>query len=123
MSEWPARVDAVTNDPARIKQRKNIEPGMTVPRSMSGEVQCGFLTYHPPMPHFPTIVRYKGQWMPEALITHGDHKRFTDAELAAEFHRADTECQIAWIDGEHTDAMQARFDTVERFAMAPHFDE
>lgn len=50
-------------------------------------------------------------------------KRLTDAELAAEFHNMDSDCQIAWIDGEHTDAMQERFVTLERFATLPHYDE
>lgn len=57
------------------------------------------------------------------VLSTGESLMIAGTELAAEFHRADAECQIAWIDGEHTDAMQARFDTVERFAMAPHFDE
>lgn len=56
------------------------------------EVQCGFLTYHPRHADMPNLVRYKGQWMPEALATGMIDKRFTDAELAAEMFRA-----AAWL--------------------------
>jgi len=93
------------------------------------EVECGFLTYHSPMPHFPTIVRYRGQWMPEALITHGGHKRFSDAELASE-HWAYCylwEHQVADDDGydggARTREYKRRAMAIERFATAPHYDE
>jgi hypothetical protein len=31
-SDWLNKVDAATNNPTQIEQRKNIEPGLTVPR-------------------------------------------------------------------------------------------
>jgi len=31
-SDWPGRVNAVTNDPHRIERRKSITPGVTVRR-------------------------------------------------------------------------------------------
>jgi hypothetical protein len=99
------------------------------------EIECGFLTYHPPMPHFPTIVRYKGQWMPEALVTHGDHKRFSDAELAAELWfavegRTNNAANIMSGNNYKNPYAQKAFQraidiakAAHRFAEAPHFDE
>lgn len=88
------------------------------------EVECGFLTYHPPMPHFPTIVRYKGQWMPEALITHGGNKRFTDAELAAECWLQFAE--LFYFIKDSKPLVKGKHDrraTISRFAESPNYDE
>jgi hypothetical protein len=94
------------------------------------EVQCGFLTYHPTM---GDIVRYKNQWTPEALITGGIHpKRFTDAELMAEYHKLD--CRLyqrqfneVCSGDDYTEESWERHaemqNTVYRFAEHPHFDE
>lgn len=93
------------------------------------EVECGFLTYHPPMPNFPNIVRYKGHWMPEALITRGDHKRFSEAELAAEYHANEIEAwrmsarRPEFYDLDQAERLEAQEWTLRRFASHQHFDE
>lgn len=99
---------------------------------MTLEVECGFLTYHPRHADMPNVVRYKGQWMPEALATGMNDKRFTDAELMAEYHKlnarryqrhynelssGDEYPEASW--DEHFDIQ----NTIYRFALAPHFDE
>jgi hypothetical protein len=52
-------------------------------------------------------------------------KRFTDAELAAEFHFAAGEADIEFFaNHEQEDAELNRIaDTLERFATLPHYDE
>lgn len=100
------------------------------------EIRCGFLTYHPTLAGTADIVRYKGQWMPEALATGGKDKRFSDAELAAEFEAARCDAMVARANGTGTywtplgdtwsnnihDA-QDRAMTLLRFATEPHHDE
>jgi hypothetical protein len=71
-------------------------------------------------PHIDAY-KYGGSFTPYAIV--GVDKRFTDAELAAEYWFADSECQTAWIDGEHTDEMQGRFEYIERFASLPSYDD
>lgn len=102
---------------------------------MTLEVECGFLTYHPRHAEMPNIVRYKGQWMPEALATGMVDKRFTDAELAAELWLAvDNRTRDAaniMTGNNHANphalkAFNRSIDiakTAYRFALAPHFDE
>ena len=96
------------------------------------EVQCGFLTYHPRHADMPNVVRYKGQWMPEALATGMISKRFTDAELMAEYHKLNARRyqrqfnEVSSGDDYPEDTWDEHFDiqnTVYRFALAPHFDE
>ena len=100
------------------------------------EVQCGFLTYHPRHPDMPNVVRYENQWMPESLATGMNYKRFTDAELAAEFEASRCDAMVAkaahaptyWAPLGETwentyDAATERTMTLLRFALNPHFDE
>lgn len=98
----------------------------------AAEIECGFLTYHPRMPNFPNIVRHKGQWMPEALITRGEHKRFSDAELMSEYHKANSrryqrQYNEASAGDDYTDENWDEHFNMQnalyRFAEHPHFDE
>ncbi|MBT8161006.1 MULTISPECIES: hypothetical protein [Arthrobacter] len=49
--------------------------------------------------------------------------RFTDAELAAEVHRASAEVYRAKVHGLNPDGLIDRFMVLSRFASLPHFDE
>jgi len=64
--------------------------------------------------------RVGGFYSPYALVS--QDKRFSDAELAAEYHQADAACTHAWNEGEFTAEKQEVFMTFERFASLPHFD-
>lgn len=96
------------------------------------EIRCGFLTYHPTLAGTTDIVRHKGQWMPEALATGGKDKRFTDAELMAEYHKLNArryQCQYNEMSSgddyteESWDEHFAMQNTVYRFATEPHYGE
>jgi hypothetical protein len=59
-------------------------------------------------------------YSPYALIS--QDKRFADAELAAEYWKADADCAHAAFEGDFTAEMQDQFHAFERFATLPHFD-
>ena len=78
----------------------------------------------------PTADAYRvgGFYSPYALVS--TEKRFGDAELAAEYHQACFDYQIArdykWMRGEMTEveltAWDDRCEVIHRFASLPHFD-
>lgn len=67
------------------------------------------------------IMAYRSQFIDEQLIMQA--KRFTDAELAAEHHRAKWTGLWAEKHGGLSDEGRAKIATVERFATLPHYDE
>lgn len=75
------------------------------------------LTWFEKLPNMDAY-RVGGHFAPYAVLAR--NVRFSDAELAAEYWAADAECAHSWVDGEHTEQMQGRFETIERFATHPH---
>jgi hypothetical protein len=86
--------------------------------------QHGFLT------HYPTngpLIHNGNSWIPEAVVTGGNDKRFTDAELAAEWHRtASMEFAAIGTPSEYKPGAQQRAAiqrmALHRFATHPHYD-
>jgi hypothetical protein len=79
-------------------------------------VQCGFLT------HYPTngpLIHNGNSWIPEAIITGGNNKRFSDAELAAEYYAAFFDLALEFTRYGNAEPSQV----LERFATHPHYDE
>ena len=71
----------------------------------------------------PTADAYRvgGFYSPYARVA--TEKRFSDAELAAEFWAADADCAVYWLtDREKHPKAWAQMYTLRRFATLPHFD-
>lgn len=66
------------------------------------------------------VYRVGGSFTPHAIV--GTDKRFTDAELAAEYHSAWSEMLDVPKD-ERYPHERPRIDTLHRFATLPHYDE
>ena len=86
------------------------------------EIECGFLTFHPTLAGMGDIVRYKGQWTPESLITGGiNSKRFSDAELMAEYWAAYGEANATMTANPRLPF--SRRHALRRFANNPNHDD
>lgn len=73
---------------------------------------------------YPTrdgLVYRQGSWTPEAVITGARDKRFTDAELAAEYWASHGEAN-AYMTGNPRIGFSRRA-LMRRMASLPHFDE
>lgn len=86
------------------------------------------VTIHPPIPPEPTEPQTWGDWFVGRVNEEADMARirFTDAELAAEYHAAEVE---AWRDSAicrrspHTETLEHQSQTLLRFATHPHYFE
>lgn len=67
--------------------------------------------------------RFGPSFTPYAIVA--VDKRFTDAELAAEWHYALSEAETwFWVNHEQNDdRLEEQADTMRRFATLPHYDE
>lgn len=85
------------------------------------------LTVYPPLERpkrGADIMAYRSQFIDEQLVIQA--KRFTDAELAAEYweHRYGNEVASGWAsDYAIIKQSRERLETIGRFATLPHYDE
>ncbi len=93
------------------------------------EAADGALTVHPRHPTADDVYFIGGAWAPAAITA--QDKRFSDAELAAEYWLLSSrrERMLGYDDGPESETRKQahrdreRMNVVQRFATLPHFDQ